>query len=121
MGDSVGVKKRAMLLEHLSQFDYLEKVIIESLEQSLYRLDVVIGGHTYYVNESPGKSLTRRSIADIQSLLTPYIIHKMYLRQVSPYDEMMGQDISPSSNELLVPLGNFFDDLIIEQRKSIQH
>ncbi|MGH1441345.1 MAG: DUF6482 family protein [Cellvibrionaceae bacterium] len=113
--------KRPILLSDLHQFDYLEQVIIESLEQALYRLEVVIGGQIYYVNEQKGKSLTRRSIVEIQSLLTPYSIHKMYLRHSSPYDEMIGHDVNFGSNELLVPLGNFFADITTEKESSTEH
>jgi len=113
--------KRPILLSDLHQFDYLEQVIIESLEQALYRLEVVIGGQLYYVNESKGKSLTRRSIVEMQSLLTPYTIHKMYLRHLSPYDEMIGHDVSKGTNELLVPLGNFFADIEADKETSTQH
>lgn len=121
MSDSQALPKRAILLSDLAKFDYLEKVIIESLEQALYRLEVVLGGHIYYVNEKPGKSLTRRSIVEIQSLLTPYKIQQMYLRHLSPYDEMIGHEVSSGSNELLVPLGNFFADIEADRDKSTQH
>jgi len=121
MSDLQSLPKRAILLSDLSKFDYLEKVIIESLEQALYRLEVVLGGHVYYVTEKAGKSLTRRSIVEIQSLLTPYKIHEMHLRHLSPYDEMIGHDINTDSNELLVPLGNFFADIEVGRNKSTQH
>ncbi|MFT6390308.1 MAG: hypothetical protein ACJAUP_003710 [Cellvibrionaceae bacterium] len=121
MSDLQHLPRRVILLSDLSKFDYLEKAIVESLEQALYRLEVVLGGHVYHVNEKPGKTLTRRSIVEIQSLLTPYKIHQMYLRHLSSYDEMIGHDINTGSNELLVPLGNFFAEVEAGKDKSTQH
>jgi hypothetical protein len=111
MFESLSLPKQPILLADLSQFDYLDKVVIESLEQALYRVEVEAGGNSYYVIESPGKSLTRRSILEIQALLTPFTIRGMFLRQTSAYDEMVGLDDFQGDNELLVPLGNYFDDL----------
>lgn len=113
--------KKPILLEELHQFSSLDQVIIESLEQALYRLEVVVDNTVYFVNEAPGKSLTRRNIVDLQSLLTPFIVGKMYLRQLSPYDEMIGHPVNQYSNELLVPLGNVFDNLMAEKNNSTAH
>ncbi|MEO0442370.1 MAG: DUF6482 family protein, partial [Pseudomonadota bacterium] len=70
----------------------------------------------YYITESKVKSLTRRSIVEIQSLLVGFNVRAMFLRQVSPYDEMIGLESSQGSNELLVPLGNFFEGMVNERR-----
>jgi hypothetical protein len=103
--------KKPILLKKLGQFDSLERVIIESLEQALYRLEVEVDGCCYFVMESSGKILTKRSILDIQALLIPFTIEQMFLRQISPYDEMIGHEVNANSNEMLVPLGNYFADL----------
>ncbi|MGH1486616.1 MAG: DUF6482 family protein [Cellvibrionaceae bacterium] len=103
--------KQPVLLSDLSQFNILDKVIIESLEQALYRVEIEVEGNVYYVIEARGKSLTRRSILEIQALLTPYTIGKMFLRQTSAYDEMIGLESTDDSNELLVPLGNYFEHI----------
>lgn len=103
--------KKPLPLTELHQFDCLDKVIIESVEQTLYRLLVEAEGICYYVIESPGKSLTRRSILEIQELLSPYIIKGLFLSHSSPYDEMIGMDVNHDSNELLVPIGNYYNSL----------
>ena len=100
--------KQPILLEQLSQLTVIDKVIVESLEQALYRLVIEIQGQQYYVMETAAKSLTRRSIVDIQSVLSNFTIAEMFLRHQSPYDEMIGHEVSGGHNELLVPLGNYF-------------
>lgn len=98
-----------LLLNELSRFDVIDKVILDSLEQALYRVEVEVADQRYYLIESPGKSLTRRSIVEIQALLIPFKVTAMYLKHSSPYDEMIGHEVSAHSNQLLVPLGNYFE------------
>jgi hypothetical protein len=100
--------KKPVLLTELSRFSAIDKVIIESLEQALYRLVIEVDQQQYYVLEKPQKALTRRSIVAIQELLTPFIVHGMYLSHKSPYDEMIGLEVSDSSNEMFVPVGDYF-------------
>jgi hypothetical protein len=104
----MGIIKKSVLLTELSLFSAIDKVIVESLEQALYRLVIEVDQQQYYVLESPNKSLTRRSIVAIQELLTPFVVHSMYLSHQSPYDEMIGHDINNNSNEMFVPLGDYF-------------
>ena len=100
--------KKPILLEQLPPLVVIDKVIVESLEQALYRLVIELQGQQYYVMETATKSLTRRSIIDIQSVLSNFTIAEMFLRHQSPYDEMIGHEVSVGHNELLVPLGNYF-------------
>lgn len=121
MNDIATLPKQSILLAELSLLGVIDKAIIESLEQALYRLEIEAGGQVYYVNEAVGKPLSRRSIIELQSLLTAYTIRKMYLRHTSPYDEMIGHEVNSSGNELLVPLGNFFADIEIDKNHSSYH
>ena len=105
-----GNAKKPLMLSALNQFPVLHKVIIESLEQALYRLVVEVDGQQYYVLESENKSLTRHSIVEIQALLIPFKIEAMYLHHQSPYDEMIGNEVNAHGNAMLVPLGNYFAD-----------
>ncbi|MFT7389090.1 MAG: GH43 family beta-xylosidase [Candidatus Endobugula sp.] len=100
--------KQPILLSELSRFPVIDKVILESLEQALYRLVIEVDQQQYYVLEKKGKSLTRRSVVAIQELLTPFVIRGMYLSHQSPYDEMIGHEVNSSSNEMLVPIGDYF-------------
>jgi hypothetical protein len=102
---------KPLLFKELLEFDRIDKVIIESLEQALYRVEVEIKGQVYYVLESPGKILSRRSILQIQEILMQFTIGRIFLRHVSPYDEMIGLEENAQSNQLLIPIGNFFEDM----------
>lgn len=102
-----GIKKPIFLAE-LVRFTIIDKVIIESLEQALYRLLIQVDGQQYYVLEKKGKSLTRRSIVELQELLIPFPIRAMYLSHKSPYDEMIGQEVNQHGNEMLVTIGDYF-------------
>lgn len=84
----------------------VEKIIIESLDQSLYRAEVVIEGQAYYLLEAPGKLLSKRNILELQACLAMLVGVPHYLRQHSAYDEMIGQAEKITDNQLLVPLGN---------------
>ncbi len=100
--------KKPILLNDLSRFSVIDKVIIESLEQALYRLVVEVDQQQYYVLDTQRKSLTCRSIIAMQELLVPFNVRAMYLKHQSPYDEMIGQEVNENSNALLVPLSNYF-------------
>jgi hypothetical protein len=102
---------KPLLFKELLKFNRIDKVIIESLEQALYRVEIEVQGQTYYVLESPGKILSRRSILHIQEILMQFNIGKIFLRHVSPYDEMIGLEENAQSNQLLIPIGNFFENL----------
>jgi hypothetical protein len=104
----MSIVKKPILLTDLSRFAAIDKVIIESLEQALYRLVLEVDQQQYYVLEAPNKLLTRRSIVAIQELLTPFPVRGMYLSHQSAYDEMIGQDTNTDGNQLFVPLGDYF-------------
>jgi hypothetical protein len=106
----MSIIKKPVLLTELSHFPAIDKVIIESLEQALYRLVIEVDQQQYYVLEAPKKALTRRSIVAIQELLTPFIVNSMYLSHQSPYDEMIGLEVNNNSNEMLVPIGDYFSN-----------
>ena len=103
--------KKPLLFSSMDRSQVIDKVIIESLEQALYRLVVEINQQQYYILETPEKSLIRRSLLEIQQLLVPFHVKQMYLSHTSPYDEMIGHEISGNSNELLVPIGNYFEGM----------
>jgi len=100
--------KNPILLENVKDFAVIDKAIIESLEQALYRLVIEVEGQQYFVLEDKDKILIRRNILSIQELLMPFTVHQMFLFHHSPYDEMIGQEVSEGSNEMLIPLGNYF-------------
>lgn len=108
MNNYEGVVKKPLLVSELKQFECIDKVIIDSLEQALYRVEVIVDGDFFYLLEKPGKNLTRRSIIDIQKLFISCYVKEIFLRHTSAYDEMIGLSEEGSDNELLVPVGNYF-------------
>ena len=108
MKKTTPLSKKPILLAELSSFHRIDKAIIESLEQALYRLEIEVDGQIFYIFEAPGKSLVRRNKLDLQALLSDLPIKAWFLRHNSPYDEMVGQPQGSGANELLVPLGNYF-------------
>ena len=110
--------KKPILLSALSQFESIDKVIIESLEQALYRVVIEIDGQEYYVMEKKGRAFTRHSIVAIQEQLQLLVIKEMYLQHSSPYDEMIGLEVNKGGNTLLVPLANYFDNTRVSTSKT---
>ena len=102
------ITKRPLLLSDLEKSTLIDKAIIESIEQALFRLELELNGHTYYVLEAPGKMFSRRSIIEVQAELIPFQVAAIFLRHISPYDEMIGHDVNDNTNEMLLPVGNYF-------------
>ena len=100
--------KKPLKLCDLYPHTIIDKAIIESIEQALFYLELEINKQRFYVLDADNKILSRRSIIDMQALLKPYHVMAMYLRHRSPYDEMIGQEPSGHSNEMLLPLGDYF-------------
>lgn len=99
---------KPITLAELNTYEQLDRVVVESLEQALYRVTIEVAGQRYYLTEDTGKSLTRRNKLEILVLLKSIQVDELYLKHVSPYDEMIGLSEDGSENELLVPLGNLY-------------
>ncbi|TNC80390.1 MAG: hypothetical protein C9356_14120 [Oleiphilus sp.] len=96
---------KTLTLKQLEKHNRLEKVIIESLDSSLYRLLVLVEGEEALVTEKNGASLVKRNQNDLRELLAPFAIASLVLRHQSAYDEMIGQPVRSESNRLEIPLG----------------
>lgn len=105
---SSGSPIQPMLLKSLNNYERLDRVIVESLEQALYRVTIEVDGQRYFLTDAPGKSLTRRSKLEILVLFKSIVVDGLYLKHTSPYDEMIGLQEGDYDNELLVPLGNYY-------------
>jgi len=103
--------KKPLLLSDIDHSTVINKVIVESLEQALYRVVIQIDDTQYYILEKPGKSLTRHSVVAVQECFKPFVVRQMYLQHSSPYDEMIGLAVNPTGNTLLVPIGNYFENV----------
>ena len=99
---------KPMGLNELSHCRHLDKVVVESLEQALYRVTLELKGQRYFLIDDTGKSLTKRSKLEILVLFKTIEIDALYLKHISPYDEMIGLQEGENNNELLVPLGNYY-------------
>ena len=90
----------------LQKYAEIEKLIIHSLDCSLYQASVVIDGEEYSICRDDGRHLSARSILEIQRLCGPLKINTQVLRQDSAYDEMIGGPEKISGNRLEVCLGD---------------
>ncbi len=68
----------------------IEKVIIHSINLSLYQLSIEMDGLEVYVTDNKGNFLRAFNIAGLQKKLRGLDYTKMVLRHSSPYDEMIG-------------------------------
>ena len=86
--------------------DYtVQKLIISSLEQSLYQAIVVVDGTEHVVWKNAQKTLSTRSLVEMRELFEALDIPEVVLRHESPYDEMIGHTPNIRGNRLEVPLG----------------
>jgi len=105
-----GLPIKPMSITVLNTYKHLDRVIVESLEQALYRVTLEVDGQRYYLTEASGKNLTKRNKLEIIALFKSIAIDGLYLKHDSPYDEMIGLNEAVHDNELLVPLGNIYAD-----------
>lgn len=93
-----------LLYKNLSEHS-IEKLIICSLERSLYQAIVVIDGVERLVWKNEKTCLQGRSLMRFREFFDGLNIAQVILRHESAYDEMVGLPVSESSNRLEVPLG----------------
>ncbi|MCH2159842.1 MAG: DUF6482 family protein [Oleiphilaceae bacterium] len=75
--------------EELGQLEPIEKVIIQSVDLSLYRVMIEHQGETYYLVDG-SKIQTYRSLQAAKTALSLLQITKLVLQHTSAYDEMIG-------------------------------
>lgn len=93
-------------IKELSRYQQIPKLIVHSLDQSLYSASVQIDNVEFNVLQNNGKLLTARSILGIQKSCRKLNIGSQVLRHESPYDEMIGGPEKTASNRLEVSLGD---------------
>jgi len=79
--------------------------IVYSIEGSIYRVNVLLGGRELRLLEADGKAFQRRSVNHVREGLRDCAIATLTLRQHSAYDEMIGQAVRCQANTLEVALG----------------
>jgi len=89
----------------LSRKEPLDKVVIHSLDCSLYQVSIIRGDVEELVCDAHGKPLKARSVLELEALFEGFPVHAMVLRQESAYDEMINQPVRAGSNRMEVPVG----------------
>ena len=94
----------ALDIAQLFTLGTVEKVIIHSLDLSLYQVSVEVEGQEHFITDNTGKMLRSFNILDIQAQIRGIEYQKMVLRQSSAYDEMIGFTTDSGNNTLEVEL-----------------
>ena len=91
-------------MEALQKLNFVDKAIIHCYDQSLYLLSVEIDGKEYFVKTSKDSFLKSFSKTEILSQFPITKIGEVWLRQKTPYDEMIGLSVGVD-NTLEVQIG----------------
>lgn len=81
------------------------KLIIHSLDMSLYQASAVVDGREHLVTDDDGRPLRAFNKLELLSLLRNVPAQERVLRHQSAYDEMINQPVRLEPNTLEVPLG----------------
>ncbi len=90
----------------LKKLRSIDKVIIHSLDRSLYQVSVLIDNKEHYVVDKHRIPLRSFNKVELQTLFSRLDVRRTVLKQESAYDEMIGQPAKFETNALEVPLGN---------------
>lgn len=96
----------AVDISTLKKSTRIDKVIIHSLDCSLYQASIIIDGEEHYLTDKKGKMLRSFNLLSFQAMFQPFTVTEMVMRHQSAYDEMIGQSTRIESNAMEVPLGN---------------
>ena len=88
--------KGKLLYKDLTKFK-IEKVVICSLDQSLYQALLIDNDDEHLIWESNSKPLKTRSLMKMQELFEELEVGELVLRQESAYDEMVGLNVKGSN------------------------
>ncbi|WP_040481699.1 DUF6482 family protein [Luminiphilus syltensis] len=86
--------------------DAIDKLIIESVDLSLYIASASIAGEERVISKNDGSILKTRNLLDMKRQLKSVASCEMILRQRSPYDEMVGHNYQATDNTLELSLGD---------------
>ena len=91
-------------LSKLKKYFVVDKLIVHSIDLSLYQASAIIEGEEHYITDERGVLLKSRSLVDFQKQLAGIAATVTVLRHTSAYDEMVGGSEKGESNALEVPL-----------------
>ncbi len=85
--------------------DDVERVVIESVDLSLYLARAVIAGEEYILADDKGALLKTHNLLAMKRQLKAVVDCELFLRQQSAYDEMVGHSYGAQSNRMEISLG----------------
>lgn len=91
-------------IKDLRRRDGIAKVIIESVDLSIYIARAVIDGREYLISDVDGSVLKTRNLMAMKEQLQGLPVLDMVLQQRSAYDEMVGHNTEPVDNAMEVSL-----------------
>jgi len=102
-------------LQQLQHSVGLARVVIHSLDFSIYLAYADFGGDPLLVTEADGKPLRTHNITAMKQRLAAVPVPALFLRHQSAYDEMVGQPVRAGDNSLEVPLSRDWGDFPEDQ------
>lgn len=82
----------------------VQKLVIESVDLSLYIAEATVDGEVYLVVDEAGKPLRERNLLGMKRHFTGISVDACVLRQRSAYDEMIGHRWQAADNTLEIPM-----------------
>ena len=93
-------------ISKLEKYFVVEKLVIHSVDLSLYQASAFIDGQEHFITDNKGALLRSRSLVELQKQLREVSANESVLRHTSAYDEMIGGADKPATNALEVPLAD---------------
>lgn len=84
----------------------VERIVIESVDLSLYLAHAVINGEEMVIAENNGKLLKTHNLLAMKRRMKALANCELFLRQQSAYDEMVGHSYAASANTMEITLGS---------------
>ncbi len=94
-----------MTIKQIKALSIIDRVVIHSLDQSLYQVSIEVDGEQHYLVDEKNKPVKSSNKLDLQAIFERLNVREMILRHESAYDEMVGQPIREQKNTLEVRLG----------------
>ncbi|MFK7828336.1 MAG: DUF6482 family protein [Congregibacter sp.] len=90
---------------------YVDKLVIESVDLSLYIAHAIYDGQRHLIVERDGKPLKTKNLLEMKSALSAVDAGVVVMQQRSAYDEMVGHSFDPAENQMEIPLAPGFETL----------
>lgn len=97
-------------LQQLQHSVGVSRIVVHSLDFSIYLAYAEFGQDAFLVTEPDGKPLRTSNLTAMKQRLAGVAAPALYLRQQSAYDEMVGQPLRRGANTLEVPLSRDWGD-----------